>query len=373
MRRDSLFGERIIWTGRAKVVKSPETAKGVAGLLFTMSAIATSYAFVLGLSLHMTPTATLVLAFWCASLGLACLELPKFWLLKVRYIVTENHVIWQRGPFRRSIERRSISFARIFWYKDYPNSGDIELVRAVPTGAMRRRLRLRLSGVHAPDRVWAIIRGAEDVAPTGRGERPLSQRLDRGERVIWSAESRLAWRAYLPHGRREWTLWAMVAVLLLAVVRTALLGVPAVGRVVEGGVSPWSLAFLVFGLTATAALLLVVAGYLAYDASIRPGKAQRHTRYLITPKRVLIQRGREELHVSRSKIVEAIHAPAREGLSDLFLVLDGPRARALATSGAFGELERGPHLMPVFECVDDAEGARRILAEGSEPDLPRAA
>jgi len=95
---------------------------------------------------------------------------------------------------------------------------------------------------------------------------------------------------------------------------------------------------------------------------------------LITDKRVLIQRGNEELHVDRSIIVDVIGAPAGDGLQDVFFVLDGPRARALAMSGAFGELGRGPHLRPVFEAVDDAEGASRVLGNGRpEPELPRAA
>jgi hypothetical protein len=53
------------------------------------------------------------------------------------------------------------------------------------------------------------------------------------------------------------------------------------------------------------------------------------------------------------------------------MVLDGPQARALAASGAFGEVERSPHLRPVFESVADAEGARRVL--GEKPVLPHAA
>ena len=96
-----------------------------------------------------------------------CLQLPRVWLSKVKYIVTEHHVISQRGPFRRTIERRAISFARIFWNANAAGVGDIDLVRAVPTGALRRRLMLSLSGVSCPDRVWAIIRGEERVAPAG--------------------------------------------------------------------------------------------------------------------------------------------------------------------------------------------------------------
>src|SRR5690606_38610887 len=133
----------------------------------------------------------------------------QLWLKNSQYIVTDNHVIWRRGPFHRSIERRSISYARIYWDPKCPGVGDLELVRAVPTGALRRRLKLRLGLVAAPDRVWAIVRGAEDKAPRGDGERPLTQRLDSGERVVWSARPRPRLRAYLPHGQREWSLLAI--------------------------------------------------------------------------------------------------------------------------------------------------------------------
>jgi hypothetical protein len=55
----------------------------------------------------------------------------------------------------------------------------------------------------------------------------------------------------------------------------------------------------------------------------------------------------------------------------VFIVLDGPRARALSASGAFGEINRGPNLRPVFESVQDAESLSRILLGAG--DLPRAA
>jgi hypothetical protein len=116
----------------------------------------------------------------------------------------------------------------------------------------------------------------------------------------------------------------------------------------------------------------VVGGYIAYDTVIRPGKLVSETRYLITDKRVLIQRRGEELHLDRSQIVDVIDAPAGgDGLRNVFIVLDGPQARSLAASGAFGELERSAHLRPVFEAVADAEGARRVL--GARPVLPYAA
>jgi hypothetical protein len=87
--------------------------------------------------------------------------------------------------------------------------------------------------------------------------------------------------------------------------------------------------------------------------------------YLVTNKRVLIQRRFEELHLDRSKILDVIEAPKGGGLYDLFLVLDGPRARAVAASGAFGEIARGPNLRPVFEAVEDAEGVSKILRDAA--------
>jgi hypothetical protein len=276
----------------------------------------------------------------------------------------------QYGPFTRSIERRAISFARIFWNEDAPNTGDLEVVRAVPTGALRRRLRLRLSGLLAPDRVWAIVRGAEAVAPAGQGERPVGQRLDRGETVMWTARSRPKWRTFLPQGQREWALLAFAAFLLAGVLRMVVRVVPVLERLAAGALPLRSFSFvaLTFGLSLAMLLMLGVASYLAYDAVIRQGLLAKETRYLITNKRVLIQRRSEELHLDREKIYDVIETPAGDGLGHVFIVIDGPRARAVAASGAFGEMARGPHLRPVFEDVEDAEGVTRILRQRPLPE-----
>ena len=65
-------------------------------------------------------------------------------------------------------------------------------------------------------------------------------------------------------------------------------------------------AFIQTALLMTLEIVLIVGGYIAYDTVIRPGKLVGHTRYLITDKRVLIQRRGEELHVDRSKIVDGL-------------------------------------------------------------------
>jgi hypothetical protein len=108
---------------------------------------------------------------------------------------------------------------------------------------------------------------------------------------------------------------------------------------------------------------------LLYAVVVRPARLAAQTRYLITDRRVLIQRGNEELHLDRSRIVDVIDAPAEGGVHDVFLVLDGPRARAVAASGAFGEA--GAHgLQPVLQRVADADAVQRILQESRGQAMP---
>ena len=376
MARDPLFGERIVWTARPTVLAPPPLARAVAFVFFVLAAISLSFALVIAFALRTAPAGPMLFSIWCMSLGIATREVPRMWLTKARYVVTDQHVITYFGPFRRSIDRKAISFARIFWNDSDHTAGDLELVRAVPTGALRRRLVLRLYGVRAPDRVWAIVRGAEAIAPSGQhAERPLAQRLDHGERVIWSARPHHQLRAYLPHGQREWSLLAIGGFLFAGVGRMVEGAIPALQQVAHGGLPVRSFPFaaLTFGLGLAVLLVFSVGCYVIYDAVIRQGYAAKNTRYLITDKRVLIQRGSEELHVDRQLIVDVIDSPAGDGLHDVFFIIDGPRARALAASGAFGELGRGPHLRPVFEAVDDAEGASRVLRNNPEPEVPRAA
>ena len=105
---------------------------------------------------------------------------------------------------------------------------------------------------------------------------------------------------------------------------------------------------------------------------VKPVRLAARTRYLITDRRVLIQRGDEELHLDRSRIVDVIDAPKERGLHDIFLVLDGPRARAVAASGAFGEAG-GQGLQPVLQRVADAEAVQRILQAPADQVFPHAA
>jgi hypothetical protein len=132
---------------------------------------------------------------------------------------------------------------------------------------------------------------------------------------------------------------------------------------------------LVTGVGLGLGLLVVVAIGTGWAAGLRPRTLARETRYFVTDRRVLIRRGREELHLDRSRIAYVIAAPSlkllrrRSALQDVFLVLDGPHARALAASGAFGGEGDGT-LQPVLSAIDDAETVGSLLRE---PPLSEAA
>jgi hypothetical protein len=374
MDRDAVLGERIVWRGAPKVLKAPEPLRVAALMLFAVASVSLCFAVVISFSLHTTPSASLACAGWSALLGVLAIQAPKMWLEKVEYLVTERHVVMRRGPYRRTIERRSISFARIRWSASDAGVGDMDLVRAVPTGALRRRLLLQLRGLAAPDRVWAIIRGVESSIEPHRGDRPLGQRLDDGERVVWSARPRRTTHAHVPRGRRELGVLGLSAVLFAASGAMLVRAVPSLRGLIAAGLRDLPLAALLLAEGITAVVVVGAAVHFAINGLITPLRQLDRTRYLITNRRVLIQRGHEELHLDRERIVDVIPAPGASGLTDVFLVLDGPRARALALGGAFGEADAGPELHPVLESVEDSEGLSRILLSGSPPSVtPRQA
>jgi hypothetical protein len=357
MSRDSLFGERIVWQGRCQAVSVPFTQKVIAGAAAIVSAVTVCYAFVVAKSLHVPVGGMVVFAAWSAAIALAAWRLPIWWRSQVEYVLTEHRVLWRRGRLRRSIETRQISYALVRWSSRESSMGDLVLVRAVPTGALRRTLSLTLHGVVAPDRLWAIIRGVEPGAPLGSSELPLTQRLDTGERVLWSgAPLTSPWTAH------RWATAFTSAALVAGLVHQVLRSVPKLVELVQA-LNPPSGAFLLVGASLTTLFLFAVTSGVTYAAFVRPSRLTRQTRYFITDARVLIRRGEEELSLDRSRIAYVIDAPSRK-LHDVFLVLDGPYARALAPSGAFGEEEHGVDgLRPVFAGIDDADTVGRILGE----------
>ncbi len=371
MARDPLLGEQIIWQGRPLVVQTPPIFKVAAAVWFLLCATSVCFAFTTALALSISPAPQLLFAAWTAALGVACLHGPKLWLSKMQYVLTEGHVIWRRGPFRRVISRRGISYARIFWHPDDPHVGDIELVRAVPTGVLRRRLLLRLHGLAAPDRVLALLRDRSSHSESNAGNRSMSQRLEDGERVLWSARPRANWRRYIPQGKSRWQTVIIAVMLLVGFGHLAFRLGTNFDKLLELGLleHPVALAALVLGEVLAGCLVLGVAAYMIYTAVVLPARQLQHTQYLITNRRVLIQRAQEELHLDRKQIVDVIESPTMNGFRDVFLVLDGPRARALELSGAFGESERGTHLKPILESLMDSESVSKILLE-SRPSGP---
>jgi hypothetical protein len=360
--RDSLFGELVEWSGRPKVVTVPTAYRVGALVCGVASAISTASAIVVATAVGVRPGGLLAFAAWMATLSIAFAYFPKWWRSRLEFSVTDRQVVVRRGRIRRSMERRAVSFARIHWHPTLAGIGDLELVRAVPTGALRRRLSIVLTGLVAPDRVWAIIRGVTPSTPAGDGQRLLAQRLDDDERVIWSGQPARRWRKWLPTGARGLGSVAIALAMGFAAIFASLQAVRSLRLVLHLGIHPESISFiaLVASVSLTIVLLAVSAVAMIYASMVRPARLEAKTRYLITDRRVLIQRGDEELHLDRSRIVDVIDSPVDSRLKDLFLVLDGPRAAALASSGAFGE-QPGQGLQPVLHLVADADSVTRIL------------
>jgi hypothetical protein len=328
------------------------------------SAITTATAIVVAMELEHNPGSQLAFAAWSAVLAVGLYQVPKWWLGEFEYVVTDRLVWIKRGQFRRTMDRSAISYARIHWDPNHPGIGDLELVRAVPTGALRRRLSIVLTGVVAPDRIWAIIRGITPATPAGDGERLLAQRLDDGERVLWSGRPPHHWGKWLPENTRALAGLALGLLMGFASVFISIRAVNAIRTVASGGMDPNSIQFyaLVTSLVLTILLMVGAAILAIYGSVIRPALLQSETRYWVTDRRVLLQCGDHELHLERTHIVDVIESPVPGGLQDLFFVLDGPRARAFASSGAFGERDI-EGLQPVFHRIApaDAETVRGIL------------
>jgi hypothetical protein len=359
MARDSLYNENILWSGRPREVRTPFGYKVVAAVCAVVALVTLCFAVTVSASLHAHVGGMMLFSGWCATLALLAWRLPIVFYGGVEYIVTDNHVIWRRGRLRRTIDRAAISYALIRWSSNEADVGDLVLVRAVPTGALRRTLKLTLTGVTGPDRLWAIVRGMTPSAPLGSGNRPLGQRLDFGERVLWSGIPLAS-----PWTFRRMATSVVSLFLSATAVRVLVQAIPSLHRVFRLHALPTAVtALLIAGVALTVLLLISISFGIGYMALVMPVRQARKTLYVVTDRRVLIRRDREELHLDRSRIAYVISAPARR-LHDVFLVLDGPQARALAPSGAFagfGREEGEGSLLPVFARIEDAETVGEIL------------
>lgn len=365
-RRDSLYGENIGRVWRTRPVPPPVGMRIASAMLGALSAVTTCFAIAVGQTFKVPIGGILFVAAWLACLALAAYFGPGIWRREIQIVLTSKHVIWRRGRLRRSIERRAVSYARIHWHPKVAGVGDLELVRAVPTGALRRTLSITLPDLEAPDAVWAEIRGVVTTPVLGDGARPLGQRLDPAERVLWTAQ---------PASHRRWDMQrigtlAIALVALLSGVRALLGGVHALKVLHDAGLRTISASFgaLALSVGISVAAVLVTSLIAGYHALFRPRALDHATRYVVTDRRVLIQRGSQELHLDRDRIVDVIDAPDR-GFHDLFLVLGGKNAHAHALAGAFGERVVGGmtgQLLPVLRGLQDSETVRAILTEERE-------
>lgn len=365
------WGEAILFRLRPRRLVQNGVQRVALWVLLALAACATAMGVAVARTLHVRADALLLFGAWCASLALFVRWAPQWWHLGAEVWVTDRRVIWKRGAFARSIERAGVSFARIQWYPSR-DVGDLTLVRDVPTGALGRRLTLTLRGIERPDLVWDVIRGRDPSSllppPPQGGTRSPGQRLDADERVVWSERPLMSWRRFLPQSLRDRAAGLLGLAVFVTLARTVVAYVPAARKVIAGGVDPYSLGFfaLVAAMASASALLLGVAASLLWTAVVRPGLLVHSTRYWITDRRVVIARGHEELQLDRSRIVDVIEAPASGAgdCRDLFLILDGPRARAVALQGAFGEGSGPRELRPVLRNVLDPEAVRRVLNVG---------
>jgi hypothetical protein len=361
-KRDSLFGEPIKKTWRPRPVAPPILGRIAACMIGALATITTCFAIAVARVLHVPIGGMLFLAAWLAMLAVGAYYGPSWWRREIQVVLTARHVIWRRGRLKRSIDRRQISYARIHWHRSVLGVGDLELVRAVPTGALRRTLSITFPDLEAPDAVWAEIRGVDLSDALGDGARPLGQRLDPSERLLWTEK---------PATNREWDVqrWGTLGVAVvagLAGVRAVVGGVHGIHMVLQGGLQPTSAPFgaLVLGVAISVAFVLGTAAIAGYHALFRPARLNHATRYLVTDRRVLIQRGSQELHLDRDRIVDVIDAPKEGGVHDLFLVVGGRGAHAHAVAGAFGEkIGARSELLPVLRAVHDGETVRALLAE----------
>ena len=102
MARDSLFGETILWSGRPEVLVTPPAFRLAAWVATAVSASTLAFAVVIARGLGAHVGGMLMFSAWCALVAVAAWRLPLWWASRVEYLVTEQRVIWRRGPLRRA-------------------------------------------------------------------------------------------------------------------------------------------------------------------------------------------------------------------------------------------------------------------------------
>jgi hypothetical protein len=346
----------------------------VASSLFIALAVVTAlFAGLLYVSEIPAVRSTAFTAFYLLVTGVAIRLMPQYLLDPCEYMLTDRHVIWKRGSLRRTIERDAITYARIHWHRSVPGVGHLELVRAVPFGPLARRQRLWLHDVVAPDVLFARIRSAHPNAFAGYGDVRITDRLDRGERVLWGASP-----SGLKLGSAEALTAALGTLVLGAGVAYAyrtggvLIELEHLGLPVQSGT--WLMLFSAIAISG--AIIFSVGVTLVWNGIWGALADGASTEYVLTNERLIIRRGRTELSVDRRRIVDMAELPSTRGSRNVHLILDAPDARALEDSGALGLLAPPRATVPpvLYELLEP-ELLRELLLRkrDSQPPLDHAA
>jgi hypothetical protein len=370
-----LPSERVLWTGGPRLgVPRDLRWSIVPGLVLAVAIVAALFAGLLYAAEIPGVRSGAFMAFYLLVLAIGVRIAPRYLLDPCEYMVTDRQVIWKRGNLRRTIDRRGITYARIHWHRSVAGVGHLELVRAVPFGPLARKQRLYLHDVESPDVLFARIREAEPTEFAGFADVKLTDRLDRGEVVLWGGAP-TGWRL----GSAE-AFTAAVGTLVLAAAaiyayRTGgiLLGLENVGLSVR--TPTWLMLFLAIAISGS--VMFIAGGALLWHGVWGARDGGMQTEYLLTDSRLLIRRGLIELSVDRRRIVDVAELPSTGGSRNLHLILDAPDARALADNGALGLLSPPRSTVPpVLYEVTDLEVLRDLLSlrrRTSKPPLDHAA
>jgi hypothetical protein len=363
--------EQVLWRGSPKLgVPRDLRWTIVPGLGLALAAITALFAGLLAVSGIPAVRSTAFTAFYFLFTAVAVRMLPRYLLDPCEFMVTDRHVIWKRGQLRRTMDRAAITYARIHWHRSEPGVGHLELVRALPFGPLSRRQRVVLHDVQAPDVLFALIRRAQANEFAGYADVKLTDRLDRGEAVLWGAGP-AGWRL----GSAE-ALTASVGALLLGggiayCYRTGaiLLGLEHAGLPVLS----WTWLMLFAAICIAGTVILGSGAWLLWHGVWGARADGSKTEYVLTDSRLIIRRGRTELSVDRRRIVDVADLPSTAGSRNLYLILDAPDARSLDDSGALGLLSPPRATVPpvLYEVIDPELLRELLLARrsGSHPKL----
>lgn len=359
-----LPSEKVLWHGRPAKHAARDPAWWLGALLlFSFATIAALFAGLLVVAELPGARQTGWMAVYLTLWGSAVVIAPYFLHHPCEYLVTDMRVMWRRGRLTRWVDRNAISYARIVWNHATPGVGHLELVRATPFGPLSRKQRLKLLHVSAPDRVYAVIRGVQPTEYLGDPDLPITDRLDAHEHVVWGGGPEgylLGWRDLVTAGLGFLVLW--LAVRYGAQASGVLIDLEGLGLQVRSWT--WLLLFLA---TALSFSVIASAGTtLVWHGLIRARAMGHKTEYVLTNHRVLIRRGRTELYLDRSSIVDVAVVPVADGCRHLYLILDAPEARALSDSGAMQPLAPARDLVPpVLYELRDTERVCKLLLEGN--------